>query len=151
YAASLTAILCLLFTFNVAVLQAQEAGTISGLVRAASSNETLTSATVRITETNQSAATDSDGSFTLRNLAAGRYTLRFSYLGLADETRTVELPGNSGVRIDVTLSSISTMEEVLVVGQRSAQASALNQQRAAFNISNVVSADDAGRFPDTNA
>jgi TonB-dependent receptor len=38
-----------------------------------------------------------------------------------------------------------------VTGQRAAQAKALSEQRAASNTRNVVSADQAGRFPDFNA
>jgi len=43
------------------------------------------------------------------------------------------------------------LEELLVLGQRSSQASAINQQRVSNRISNVVSADAIGQFPDQNA
>ena len=45
---------------------------------------------------------------------------------------------------------IASSDTVTVV-VKSLQASSLNQQRTAANLSNVVSADQAGRFPDTNA
>jgi len=44
----------------------------------------------------------------------------------------------------------SGMEEVVVTGLRGAQAAALNEQRNNDNISNVISADQLGRFPDRN-
>lgn len=43
------------------------------------------------------------------------------------------------------------MTEVVVTGQRAAQARALNDQKTATNTRNVVSADQAGRFADLNA
>ena len=130
---------------------AQEPNTISGIVRAENTGETLSGVAVRLEQTGQTVATAADGRFILRNLPAGNYTLTFSYLGLALNSRAVDLAAAAGAVVDITLGNrTTTLEEVLVVGMRGAQASALNQQRTALNISNVVSADDAGRFPDTN-
>jgi hypothetical protein len=39
---------------------------------------------------------------------------------------------------------------VQVVASRAGQASALNQQKNAANVTNVVAADQIGRFPDAN-
>lgn len=148
---SLSAILWLALV-PTQLVQAQEAGTIAGIVRSASTNQALTSASVEVVETNQTAATSPEGRFVIRNLPAGEYTLRFTYLGLETESRTVRVNANSGSTVDIGLRNQSSdIEEILVFGQRGAQASALNQQRAALNISNVISADDAGQFPDTNA
>ena len=44
----------------------------------------------------------------------------------------------------------ASLDEVIVIGIRGAQAAALNEQRTNDNISNVISADQLGIFPDRN-
>src|SRR5262249_56401608 len=56
-------------------------------------------------------------------------------------------------RLDVRMSAAAFEETVTVQGQliADANARALNQQRTAPNITNVISADQIGSFPDHNA
>lgn len=131
---------------------AQDSGMVSGIVRSGPNSQPLSSVAVQVLETSQTTSTDAVGRFVIRNLPSGDYTLRFDYLGLEPASRAIVVNDAASTEVDITLRDISNaLEEIVVVGQRGAQASALNQQRAALNISNVVSADDAGRFPDTNA
>lgn len=129
---------------------AQEAAQLSGQVRQAQGQAPLAGVLVRVEETGQTAVTDSEGRYRFGALAPGAYTLTFRYLGLPEGRETVEATaGENAARVS-TLGA-DEVSELLVTGQRAAQAKALSRQRAANNISNVVSADQAGRFPDLNA
>lgn len=129
---------------------AQQQAQLSGLVQQAQSAAPLAGVLVRVEETGQTAVTDSEGRYRFGALAPGAYTLTFRYLGLPEGRQAVQVvAGENPPR----LASLGRDEvaELLVTGQRGAQAKALSRQRAADNLKNVVSADQAGRFPDLNA
>lgn len=119
-----------------------------GAVSQTDNGAMLSGATVRIVETGQTATTDSQGVYRFGNLAEGTYTVIVSYLGFPPQSDRVTV-GEAAVRHDVTLGESGTA--IVVTGQRAAQAKALSEQRSADNTRNVVSADQAGRFPDFNA
>lgn len=129
---------------------AQEVAQLSGQVREGQGQAPLSGVLVRVEETGQTAVTDSEGRYRFGAMAPGAYTLTFRYLGLPEGRETVRArAGDSPLRIS-TLGG-DQVAEVIVTGQRGAQAKALSRQLAADNLSNVVSADQAGRFPDLNA
>lgn len=137
-----------------ALAQASD-GVLTGKVWQSENQATLKGVIVRIVQTGQTAVTDDQGQYRFGNVAAGDYTLSLSYLGYAPQTQTVKVQGAGVTTLDVALgaqgAAPATLETIVVIGQRGAQASALSQQRAADNTRNVVSADQAGRFPDLNA
>lgn len=129
---------------------AQEAAQLSGQVRQAQGEAPLSGVLVRVEETGQTAVTDSEGRYRFGALVPGDYTLTFRYLGLPEGRETVQAaPGENPLR--VSSLGAGQVSELVVTGQRGAQAKALSRQLAADNLSNVVSADQAGRFPDLNA
>lgn len=130
---------------------AQTSGSVSGRVVASAAATPLSGAWVRVTETGDTVVTADDGAFSLPTLPAGRYTLTFSYLGLESVSRELEIGAAAPEPLLVQLAPRTEVAEVVIVGQRAAQAAALNQQRTAVNSRNVVSADEYGRFPDKNA
>ena len=84
-------------------------------------------------------------SFRFINVPQGSATLTVSYLGYAGQSVVV------GVRSDAISQSFalrggSEIEEIVVYGSRSARAQALSQERAADNVSTVLSADLLGQF-----
>ncbi len=95
------------------------------------------------------AVTDSQGRFRFGNLPVGPHTVSASYLGLATSQQTVDIAAGAEAALNLSLGQETDV--VVIQGQRAGQARALNQQRAATNARNVVSADQAGRFPDMNA
>lgn len=133
------------------IAQTQATALIEGTVSADQTDDRLAGATIRVQETGQTFSSSADGRFILRGLAPGSYTLIFSYLGLDSVTQTVQVAATQSQTLNVILGNPTQLEEVLVIGSRGAQASSLNQQRASISIANFISADDAGRFPDTNA
>lgn len=97
------------------------------------------------------AAADLNGAFKMY-LPAGRQQLQVRYLGYKDTSIQVQVRAGEVTNIQVTLTSVySQLSNVLVSGYTQGQAKALNQQKNADNIVNVISADQIGRFPDPNA
>lgn len=98
------------------------------------------------------AATNQQGNFSILNVPPGNYTLRISYLGYQTQELDVNVESNKTLYVEISLNpGIIEGGEVVVLGERAeSQAKALNQQRNNDNITNVVSSDQIGRFPDQN-
>ncbi|MEY3324717.1 MAG: hypothetical protein RLZ11_1031 [Bacteroidota bacterium] len=91
------------------------------------------------------------GEITIVDLKPGQYTLTVSYIGYTTFSGNVDV--KQGVtELAITLQSgIRTEKEVIILGDRlKGQSRALNQQRNNLNVSNIISADQIGRFPDAN-
>ncbi len=139
----------MLLLLNVAPSHAQESGSISGRVVNPGTQYFLSGVLLKVQETGATTSTSSDGSFRFGNVAPGSYTIVASYLGYDPVTETVTLASGRNVTTLIELGS-GSLDEVVVTGIRGAQAAALNEQRTNNNISNVISADQLGRFPDKN-
>ncbi|MCR9066553.1 MAG: TonB-dependent receptor plug domain-containing protein, partial [Cytophagales bacterium] len=92
-----------------------------------------------------------DGKFILSNLIPGESKIKITYIGYQAIDEPVQITTGINQK-DYTLSSgLVLNQEVIVLGDRlKGQAKALNQQKTNANITNVVSADQIGRFPDAN-
>jgi len=94
------------------------------------------------------ALTNADGYFRLESLRSGAVQVQVSVIGFRDEMVTVDLRAGQSTRIDVVLEvSPFALEGIIVEGQIG-QAEALNRQRTAASIRNVVSSEQIERFPD---
>lgn len=125
-------------------------GIISGKITDAQTGERLPGATVRIVGTSQGTVTDLNGEYSLR-ATEGSVEIEISYVGFQRLTQKVDVPANGMVVVDVKMNSeVQQLEGVVVTGVLQGQQRALNQQKAADNIKNIVSADQIGRFPDPN-
>ncbi len=112
----------------------------------------LPGASVLIKGTNKGAVTDQTGEFSIINVAAGTYQVVVTYLGYRSLEKTVQVQDQKTSISDFELEE-GTIEgvEIIVFGDRlKGQAKALNQQKNNANITNVVSSDQIGRFPDAN-
>jgi TonB-dependent receptor len=143
--------LALLVSLSAVPAFAQETGSVVGRVLDAATQEPLPGARVEVAGTPLSAATARDGSYRLPGLSAGTHTITVSYLGYGEAKAEVALAAGAEVAQSFELSI--AFKELVEVSESAigAQARALNQQRTAANITNVVSADQIGRFPDPNA
>lgn len=131
---------------------AQSASSIvDGVVLEASTGQPLPGVQISISETGQTAVSDGRGRYRFAQLPAGTYTLRFDYVGFSVVAETVSVGENATESHETRLGSGDYFEEIIVTGRRGGQARALNEQFSADNSRNVVSADQAGRFPDLNA
>lgn len=125
------------------------ANTIAGTVTDGSGTRALQSAEIRIVELGRTAQAGSDGHFRFTDVPAGTYTLRFTYTGAEEETRSVTVEDNGLVRADVTLSAPEG-GAILVIGQRANLASSISRQRASDTVDTVLTRDAIGQFPDQN-
>src|SRR4030095_15054383 len=78
---------------------------ITGTVANSAARQFLTDAEVKIAGTNIATLTDRDGTFAIRNVAPGNYTLEVSYTGLDSEKRTVDLSAGQTARLEFNLTS----------------------------------------------
>ncbi|RPH94804.1 MAG: TonB-dependent receptor, partial [Calditrichaeota bacterium] len=112
----------------------------------------LPGANIMLPEINTGTASDQNGNYRLNSLPQGEYTIKVMYIGYLQQTFKVHVIAKQTTVLNVVLESgILEMDAVTVVGERlKGQAKALNQQKANFNISNIISAEQIGRFPDQN-
>ncbi len=127
-------------------------GEARGIVSNAFTGKALEGALIRVRESGETARTDSNGLYRFVGLQTGRYTLDISYLGFATAERRVRVRRGEVVVANINLGDKEDTQTFDTIEVRAtaltAEAAALNQQRTADNISNVVSSDDMGRFPD---
>ena len=126
-----------------------QAGEVAGTVSEASDTIALRSAQVRIVELDRVATTERDGSFLFADVPAGDYTLEISYVGAETVTQPVSVPATGTVRADVALAGFGD-NEILVIGQAANLSSALSRKREADGVSDVLTRDAIGQFPDQN-
>ncbi|NRR91263.1 TonB-dependent receptor [Winogradskyella undariae] len=113
---------------------------------------TVPGSTVSIVTINKGTVSDFNGKYTLVNIPQGNYNITIEYLGYADITHPVVVKPNETVTLNFTLNSEDTsLDEVLISGfGLSGQSRALNTQKNKQNITNIVSTDQVGKFPDSN-
>ncbi|MEX0316249.1 MAG: TonB-dependent receptor [Allomuricauda sp.] len=109
-------------------------------------------ANVMISALSKGAITDFDGRFTILNVPEGNHTLKISYLGYATIEQSIEVSANGTSVVNLTMNPTNVeLQEVQVSAYGlSGQAKALNTQKTNQNITNVVSTDQIGKFPDAN-
>ncbi|MBN1403415.1 MAG: TonB-dependent receptor [Opitutales bacterium] len=130
---------------------AAENGAIKGQVNVASEN-ILSGVQVEIPELNRTTSTDRYGNYSFLNIPEGQYQLRFNYLGLDQIQRSANVADGETAVLDVSfLEDVIELEPLEVVATASSEARALNQQRTAVTLTNIVAADAFGKFPDQNA
>ena len=112
----------------------------------------LPGATIRILEGNRYTVSGQNGMFEFLDIPEGNYTLSVVYMGYQPLEKKVTVKHGQRNNIELTLSAASnTLSEVLIMGDiLKGQARALNQQKNNQNISNIISSDQVGRFPDAN-
>lgn len=141
-----------LIMLSVSEAEAQSTGVVTGRVTDSQVGGVLPGAVVRLDGTPRETATNREGVYRLQGVAPGEYTLSVEYLGFEPFASTVSVSGGETVSVDASLSRSGFEESVVVTAPiLEGQAKALNQQRNALNIMNVVAADQIGSFPDSNA
>ena len=93
---------------------------------------------------------DVNGYYTLANLKPGTYKVKVTYVGYEPKTITLTVSPDKTEVHDFILSDGIELQNVEVKGAFHGQRRAINQQKNNFNLTNVVSADQIGKFPDSN-
>jgi TonB-dependent receptor len=129
---------------------AQEAGSIVGRV-ADLDGAPYVGAEVTVTDLGIKTVTDEQGRFRLLDVAAGSHPIQVDYLSAATATETAEVNAGATLELNFVLQPFAEEISVVATPLMQGEAAALNQQKNAVNITNIVSADQIGRFPDPNA
>ena len=113
-------------------------------------NEILPGATIEIVGKHEGTYCDIDGYYSFANLAPGIYHIKVSYIGYDPiESEITVREGESTIK-DFVMTSGATLSEVRVVSALSGERKAINLQKNSMGITNVVSQEQVGRFPDAN-
>lgn len=135
---------CLLLTIG---LHAQT-GILSGRI-IDESNLPLPGASV-IIDGVRGTTSDEDGAYALLNLNEGTYTVKVSFIGFEDQDVEVTIVEGKNTSMDFKLVPGVDLKEIVVTSQLRGQVRALNNQLNNYNITNIIAADQIGRFPDAN-
>ena len=125
-------------------------GTIKGHV-VDPSGDVLQGAQVSLEQSEASISTDFRGDFFIRNLEAGTYAISVSYVGFVPVNRTVDVVAGQVAAVEIKLEVASQNEQVLVTAERAAgEAEAINRERSADNIVQVLTSDVIRSLPNAN-
>ena len=113
-------------------------------------NQVLPGATVMIESLHTGVVSDVNGYYTLANLKPGTYVVKVSYVGYEPKTMKLTISPDKTAVHDFVLSDGVELQGIEVKGAFHGQSRAINQQKNSFNLTNVVSADQVGKFPDSN-
>jgi TonB-dependent receptor len=141
----------LLLPFLAGLLHAQSTGTITGRVFDESTGRSLQGAVVTIRGTNTSDYTDPDGRFTLPAVRTGAVTLDIEYVGLDPFSQQVNVSAGVSTTVNAPLkSSVMQLAAFEVKEAARGQALAINQQKTAAGIINIVSEETFGTMNSGN-
>ncbi len=146
-------LLSVFFTlFCLQMLSAQTSGVLSGMVTDATENRGLPGAVLQLNGQNRYTVSDRNGRYEFMNVPAGEYTIEVSYLGYQTYSGSINVRPDGNTVLDISLAEAAIgIDEVVVMGDQSrSQAKALNTQRTNDRVTNVISSDQIGRFPDSN-
>lgn len=147
--------LLLALTILCSQLDAQQpTGIVTGRVIEPETREPLAGAIVSVQGSAIEVVTDRDGNYRLIGVPAGAQTLVVRYLGRRNQQVEIKLTAGETLTQLIEFDQPYAFEETVSVGanlQRDAQARALNLQKNALDVRNVISADQIGSFPDPNA
>ena len=152
----LFALVCSLLLFSSAQAQTDRSvaqgrkGTISGHVTDTSGG-VLQGAEVSLEAQGIKAVSDVQGQFSIRDLEPGNYSVSVTYVGFARFSQTVNVSAGQVATVDAKLAPESQNLEVLVTAERaSAEAEAVNRERSADNILQVLPAEVIRSLPNAN-
>jgi hypothetical protein len=133
----------ILFSFN------SFAGEIKGRVLDASNGEPLVGATVSVN--NKSVLVKLDGTYSIKNIATGKYTVQVNYTGYKTNSKEVSLNNANDIKIiDINLDpSVSSLSSVTVSSNGKDNDKSIRRlEKVADPIINVLSAKNIQLLPD---
>ena len=131
--------------------QAQaDRGSVSGNVTEPS-KAVLQGAKVVLQPGGQTAVTDQQGMYIISGVKAGHYTVQVSYLGFQSYSAQIDVVAGVVGKLDAVLNVENTSSSVTVRPEREVgEAEALNEQRVATNIVQVMPSEVINSLPNTN-
>lgn len=144
----ITAILATMMIPSLAFAQGK--GNMRGTIKDKEGN-TLPGASISISGTTVGVASNMNGEYVLQGISAGDVDINVNYLGYKAISKKVKIEAGKTVIQDFVMEdnaiAFGEVEVSAVVG---GQQRALNQQKMADNLMQVISADQMGKFPDPN-
>ena len=140
---------------SVSHARAQGAGRVVGRVVDAATGAAISAAQVELIGMQGGTLTSIDGRYVLNGVPAGQITLRVSSIGYSPKT-VVGIVVNAGgvieqnLTLDTEAVQIGPLQ-VTAAAERGSVNRALDQQRAATNIVNAITAEQISRSPDGDA
>ncbi|MDO8543565.1 MAG: TonB-dependent receptor [Opitutaceae bacterium] len=138
-------------------------GTIEGRVLNARSGDYAENARITVEGTSLETFTDADGYYRLSQVATGTARVRAFFTGLPPQLSEVRVGAAETIQHDITLAALAPradpggqeairLAEFVVGASREMEAAAIaiNEQRFAANIKNVVSTDEFGHVAEGN-
>ena len=113
-------------------------------------SQTLPGASIYIEKLQTGVTSDVNGFYTLSNIEPGTYTVKVTYVGYAPVEMKLTIPAGKTLEKDFVLNEGLQLQEVVVGGAFQGQRRALASQRSMLGMGHVVSADQVGKFPDSN-
>jgi TonB-dependent receptor len=110
----------------------------------------LPGATVLIENLQKGAVTDVNGFYRIVSLSPGEYNVKVAYIGFKEISQKIVVSAGKTVELNFGMKAGIDIQEVIVNGAMQGQSKALNQQKNSVNITNIISSDQVGRFPDQN-
>ena len=95
-------------------------------------------------------ASDREGNFTIANLPPGDYEIKVSYVGFRSLATHVTVHAGQAAKVDIVLQVALTEEVNVTVDRPRGEAAAVNRQRTADNIVEVLPAEVITSLPNTN-
>lgn len=145
-------ILRLFIILNLSCCAYSYGASIKGKVVEPGTGEPAIGAVITLNETAFSGVAGLDGSFELKELPAGTYTLSVSYIGAAPLSRAVTLEAETALKISLQLQHKEghQLGEVTVSGKQDggSEQTARNKERYADQVMNIVSAKAIRLSPD---
>lgn len=130
-------------------VNASKQGSIRGRI-IDTSEQTLPGASIYIEKLHMGVTSDINGYYTFSNLVPGTYTVKVSYIGYSPVELKITIPEGKTLEKNVVLNEGVELQEVVVGGAFQGQRRALSSQKNNLGITNIVSADQVGKFPDSN-
>ena len=112
--------------------------------------QTLPGASIFIEDLKTGVISDINGFYTLPNLKPGTYTIKVTYVGYAPREMKMTVSGGKTLEKDIVMNEGVELQQVEVKGAFQGQRKAVNMQKNGMGVTNVVSADQVGKFPDSN-
>ncbi len=124
-------------------------GTIRGRIVDAEKH-VLPGASVYVENLKNGTISDIDGFYVLSNLKPGVYKIKVTYVGYHPQEFTMEVGEGKTIEREIVMDEGVELQEVVVRSAMQGQRKALNAQKTQIGIVNIVSADQVGKFPDSN-
>lgn len=146
----ITAAAILFFSLNIFA----QNGKITGKVLDGSNGSVLPDAVIKIESINKGTATDLDGVYSFENVAAGKFSVKVSYVGYTSQIVSLNVNPGEIVNVDFVLQLEGALTDTVTIEATRIQnneAALLLLQQKAENIQDGISSQQIKRTPDALA